>query len=75
MDVGKSQPIPYVYVGHHGEVQNLKPIQAVTACSLDIYNFPFDVQNCSLTFTSWLHHSECSGLCRAAAPCRRHRPL
>ncbi|PKK19633.1 5-hydroxytryptamine receptor 3A [Columba livia] len=56
VDVGKSPPVPYVYVGHHGEVQNLKPIQVVTACSLDIYNFPFDVQNCSLTFTSWLHH-------------------
>lgn len=75
VDVGKSPPVPYVYVGHHGEVQNLKPIQVVTACSLDIYNFPFDVQNCSLTFTSWLHHSECSGPGRVAAPCRRHRPL
>lgn len=59
VDVGKSPHVPYVYVGHHGEVQNLKPIQVMTACSLDIYNFPFDVQNCSLTFTSWLHHSEC----------------
>lgn len=47
-----------MYVGHHGEVQNYKPLQVVTACSLDIYNFPFDVQNCSLTFTSWLHTSE-----------------
>ncbi|KAM9217044.1 LOW QUALITY PROTEIN: 5-hydroxytryptamine receptor 3A-like [Leptosomus discolor] len=56
VDVGKSPHLPYVYVGHHGEVQNLKPIQVMTACSLDIYNFPFDVQNCSLTFTSWLHH-------------------
>uniref|UniRef100_A0A8C8RSL9 5-hydroxytryptamine receptor 3A n=1 Tax=Pelusios castaneus TaxID=367368 RepID=A0A8C8RSL9_9SAUR len=56
VDVGKSPDIPYVYVRHHGEVQNLKPIQVVTACSLDIYNFPFDVQNCSLTFTSWLHN-------------------
>ncbi|KAM7082776.1 5-hydroxytryptamine receptor 3A-like [Ciconia maguari] len=56
VDVGKSPHVPYVYVGHHGEVQNLKPIQVMTACSLDIYNFPFDVQNCSLTFTSWLHH-------------------
>ncbi|CAD7689977.1 unnamed protein product [Nyctereutes procyonoides] len=55
VDVGKSPSIPYVYVGHHGEVQNYKPLQVVTACSLDIYNFPFDVQNCSLTFTSWLH--------------------
>uniref|UniRef100_A0A8C4YD04 5-hydroxytryptamine receptor 3A n=1 Tax=Gopherus evgoodei TaxID=1825980 RepID=A0A8C4YD04_9SAUR len=56
VDVGKSPDIPYVYVRYHGEVQNLKPIQVMTACSLDIYNFPFDVQNCSLTFTSWLHN-------------------
>lgn len=61
VDVGKSPEIPYVYVGHHGEVQNYKPLQVVTACSLDIYNFPFDVQNCSLTFTSWLHTSESRG--------------
>nr|XP_004666514.2 5-hydroxytryptamine receptor 3A isoform X2 [Jaculus jaculus] len=55
VDVGKSPSIPYVYVQHQGKVQNYKPLQVVTACSLDIYNFPFDVQNCSLTFTSWLH--------------------
>ncbi|XP_040113964.1 5-hydroxytryptamine receptor 3A isoform X2 [Oryx dammah] len=55
VDVGKSPNIPYVYVRHHGEVQNYKPLQVMTACTLDIYNFPFDVQNCSLTFTSWLH--------------------
>ncbi|XP_012326057.1 5-hydroxytryptamine receptor 3A isoform X1 [Aotus nancymaae] len=55
VDVGKSPNIPYVYIQHQGEVQNYKPLQVVTACSLDIYNFPFDVQNCSLTFTSWLH--------------------
>nr|XP_056716818.1 LOW QUALITY PROTEIN: 5-hydroxytryptamine receptor 3A-like [Euleptes europaea] len=56
VDVGKSPNIPYVYILHTGEVQNLKPVQVVTACSLDIYNFPFDLQNCSLTFTSWLHN-------------------
>ncbi|XP_008830963.1 5-hydroxytryptamine receptor 3A [Nannospalax galili] len=55
VDVGKSPSIPYVYVQHQGKVHNYKPLQVVTACSLDIYNFPFDVQNCSLTFTSWLH--------------------
>nr|XP_034347028.1 5-hydroxytryptamine receptor 3A isoform X1 [Arvicanthis niloticus] len=55
VDVGKSPSIPYVYVHHRGKVQNYKPLQVVSACSLDIYNFPFDVQNCSLTFTSWLH--------------------
>ncbi|CAB1352378.1 unnamed protein product [Coregonus sp. 'balchen'] len=55
VDVGKSPDIPYVYVTHYGLVRNYKPIQVVTACTLNIYNFPFDVQNCSLTFQSWLH--------------------
>ncbi|KAJ3589337.1 hypothetical protein NHX12_010182 [Muraenolepis orangiensis] len=55
VDVGKSPDIPYVYVTHEGLVSNYKPIQVVTACTLNIYNFPFDVQNCSLTFQSWLH--------------------
>ncbi|XP_066502570.1 5-hydroxytryptamine receptor 3A [Hoplias malabaricus] len=55
VDVGKSPDIPYVYVSNDGLVQNYKPIQVVTACSLNIYNFPFDVQKCSLTFQSWLH--------------------
>uniref|UniRef100_A0A4W3GI92 5-hydroxytryptamine receptor 3A n=1 Tax=Callorhinchus milii TaxID=7868 RepID=A0A4W3GI92_CALMI len=56
VELGKSPDIPYVYVSHDGRVQNYKPIQVVAACSLDIYNFPFDIQNCTLTFTSWLHH-------------------
>lgn len=58
VDVGKSPDIPYVYVSHDGLVRNYKPIQVVTACTLNIYNFPFDVQKCSLTFQSWLHTSE-----------------
>lgn len=58
VDVGKSPDIPYVYVTNEGLVQNYKPIQVVTACSLNIYNFPFDVQKCSLTFQSWLHTSK-----------------
>ncbi|XP_055516469.1 5-hydroxytryptamine receptor 3A-like [Leucoraja erinacea] len=56
VDVGKSPDIPYVYVNHEGQVKNYKPIQVVTACSLEIYSFPFDVQNCTFTFTSWLHN-------------------
>uniref|UniRef100_H2MI51 5-hydroxytryptamine (serotonin) receptor 3B n=1 Tax=Oryzias latipes TaxID=8090 RepID=H2MI51_ORYLA len=52
---GKSPPIPYVYVNSSGSVKNYRPIQAVLACSLEMYAFPFDKQNCSLTFRSWLH--------------------
>ncbi|KAM4619760.1 5-hydroxytryptamine receptor 3B [Polymixia lowei] len=52
---GKSPPIPYVYVNSSGSVKNYRPIQAVIACDLEMYAFPFDKQNCTLTFRSWLH--------------------
>ncbi|XP_024921176.1 5-hydroxytryptamine receptor 3A, partial [Cynoglossus semilaevis] len=55
VDEGKSPPIPYVYVNSSGSVRNYRPMQVVLACSLEMYAFPFDKQNCSLTFRSWLH--------------------
>uniref|UniRef100_A0A3P8QRG9 5-hydroxytryptamine (serotonin) receptor 3B n=1 Tax=Astatotilapia calliptera TaxID=8154 RepID=A0A3P8QRG9_ASTCA len=55
VDEGKSPPIPYVYVNSSGSVKNKRPIQAVLACTLEMYAFPFDKQNCSLTFRSLLH--------------------
>ncbi|XP_048838719.1 5-hydroxytryptamine receptor 3B isoform X2 [Brienomyrus brachyistius] len=55
VDVGRSPLLPYVYVNSSGMVKNYKPIQVVSACYLEIYAFPFDRQNCTLTFRSWLH--------------------
>uniref|UniRef100_A0A8C4T0L4 5-hydroxytryptamine receptor 3A n=1 Tax=Erpetoichthys calabaricus TaxID=27687 RepID=A0A8C4T0L4_ERPCA len=55
VDVGRSPYLPYVYVNSSGVVKNYKPIQVVSACSLEMYAFPFDKQNCTLTFRSWLH--------------------
>ncbi|XP_070305831.1 5-hydroxytryptamine receptor 3B-like [Salvelinus sp. IW2-2015] len=55
VDVGESPAIPYVYVNSSGIVKNNKPIQVVSACDLELYAFPFDKQNCTLTFRSWLH--------------------
>nr|XP_061817725.1 5-hydroxytryptamine receptor 3B-like [Nerophis lumbriciformis] len=55
VDEGTSAPIPYVYVNSSGWVKNYRPMQVVLACSLEMYAFPFDKQNCSLTFRSWLH--------------------
>nr|XP_049599386.1 5-hydroxytryptamine receptor 3A-like [Syngnathus scovelli] len=52
---GRSPPIPYVYVNASGCVKNYRPMQVVLACSLEMFAFPFDKQNCSLTFRSWLH--------------------
>uniref|UniRef100_A0AAY4E4T5 5-hydroxytryptamine (serotonin) receptor 3B n=1 Tax=Denticeps clupeoides TaxID=299321 RepID=A0AAY4E4T5_9TELE len=55
VDVGRSPAIPYIYVNSSGTVKNYKPIQVVSACDLELYAFPFDKQNCTLTFRSWLH--------------------
>ncbi|XP_078282699.1 5-hydroxytryptamine receptor 3B isoform X1 [Rhinoraja longicauda] len=55
IDIGNSPHLPYVYVNASGVVKNYKPIQVVSACNLQIYAFPFDQQNCSFTFGSWMH--------------------
>ncbi|KAM9383996.1 5-hydroxytryptamine receptor 3A-like [Pholidichthys leucotaenia] len=46
---------PFVYLYNTAHVFDDKPIKVVTSCQLGIYTFPFDVQNCSLTFGSYLH--------------------
>ncbi|XP_048683563.1 5-hydroxytryptamine receptor 3B isoform X3 [Caretta caretta] len=58
VDVSKSPDLPYVYVNAAGKIKNHKPMQVVSACSLEAYAFPFDTQNCSLTFSSILHTVE-----------------
>ncbi|XP_049713299.1 5-hydroxytryptamine receptor 3B [Elephas maximus indicus] len=58
VDIERSPDLPYVYVNSSGTVRNTKPIQVVSACSLETYAFPFDIQNCSLTFNSILHTVE-----------------
>lgn len=55
VDSERSPDLPYVYVNSSGTIKNSKPIQVVSACSLETYTFPFDIQNCSLTFRSILH--------------------
>ncbi|KAM6173897.1 5-hydroxytryptamine receptor 3B [Erethizon dorsatum] len=58
VDTERSPDLPYVYVNSSGTIKNFKPIQVVSACSLQTYAFPFDTQNCSLTFNSILHTVE-----------------
>ncbi|XP_035269092.1 5-hydroxytryptamine receptor 3A-like [Anguilla anguilla] len=55
MDEDTSPDAPYVYLKHTGHVFDDRPVRVVSSCTLDIYAFPFDVQNCSLTFGSYLH--------------------
>ncbi|XP_068175437.1 5-hydroxytryptamine receptor 3A-like [Antennarius striatus] len=51
----KSPITPYVYINSTGFVYDDKVVRVVSTCRLLIYTFPFDVQNCSLTFETYLH--------------------
>ncbi|XP_074523981.1 5-hydroxytryptamine receptor 3C-like [Halichoeres trimaculatus] len=47
--------VPYSYLFSDGLVIDQKPVRVVSSCRLDIYTFPFDIQNCTLSFNSYLH--------------------
>ncbi|XP_036442848.1 5-hydroxytryptamine receptor 3A-like [Colossoma macropomum] len=55
MDENKVPATFYVYVNHTGHVTDALPFHVISSCNLDIYTFPFDIQNCSYTFNSYLH--------------------
>ncbi|XP_044125224.1 5-hydroxytryptamine receptor 3A-like [Bufo gargarizans] len=47
--------IPYFNVSNDGKIENPKPLRIVSSCKLKVTKFPFDVQNCSLTFGPYIH--------------------
>ncbi|KAG9351197.1 hypothetical protein JZ751_025088 [Albula glossodonta] len=55
MDADRSPSVPYVYLSYDGAVLDDRPVRVVSSCNLDIYTFPFDVQNCTFTFNSYVH--------------------
>ncbi|XP_056234596.1 5-hydroxytryptamine receptor 3C-like [Seriola aureovittata] len=55
MDENTAPTVPYVYLHSNGTVRDALPAKVVSSCNLDIYTFPFDIQNCTLTFNSYLH--------------------
>ncbi|XP_044218404.1 5-hydroxytryptamine receptor 3A-like [Thunnus albacares] len=55
MDEDKSPESPYLYLYNTGHVYDDKPVRVISSCRLIIYTFPFDIQNCTLTFGSYLH--------------------
>ncbi|XP_073331885.1 5-hydroxytryptamine receptor 3A-like [Pagrus major] len=57
MDENTAPNVPYVYLHSNGQIHDAKPVRVVSSCNLDIYTFPFDIQNCTLTFNSYLHYS------------------
>ncbi|XP_068599610.1 5-hydroxytryptamine receptor 3A [Brachionichthys hirsutus] len=55
VDDDVSQACPYVYVNHTGHIRWDRMLRLVSSCNLKIFSFPFDVQNCTFTFGSYMH--------------------
>ncbi|XP_074492809.1 5-hydroxytryptamine receptor 3A-like [Sebastes fasciatus] len=55
MDENTAPSVPYMYVYNDGSVHDSHPVKVVSSCNLDIYTFPFDIQNCTFTFNSYIH--------------------
>ncbi|XP_027146050.1 5-hydroxytryptamine receptor 3A-like [Larimichthys crocea] len=55
MNENTAPPVPYVYLYSNGRVHDAHPVKVVSSCNLDIYTFPFDIQNCTFTFNSYIH--------------------
>ncbi|XP_073699886.1 5-hydroxytryptamine receptor 3A-like [Garra rufa] len=55
MDENKTPETQYLYVQHTGLVLDDLPFHVISSCNMDIYTFPFDIQNCTFTFESYKH--------------------
>ncbi|XP_017268841.1 5-hydroxytryptamine receptor 3C [Kryptolebias marmoratus] len=55
MEKNTAPEVPYTYLQYEGLVLDEQPVRVVSSCRLDIYLFPFDIQNCSFTFNSYIY--------------------
>uniref|UniRef100_A0A8C9KRQ0 5-hydroxytryptamine receptor 3E n=1 Tax=Panthera tigris altaica TaxID=74533 RepID=A0A8C9KRQ0_PANTA len=58
MNVDKTPKGLTAYVSNEGRIRYKKPMKVTSICNLDIFYFPFDQQNCTLTFSSFLYTGE-----------------
>lgn len=58
MDVDHTPKGLMAYVNSEGHIKYDKPMQVISICNLDIFYFPFDEQNCTLTFGSFVYTGE-----------------
>ncbi|XP_043818972.1 5-hydroxytryptamine receptor 3C-like [Dromiciops gliroides] len=55
MDIDQTPSNLVAYVNSKGHIKYKKPMRVTSICNLDIFYFPFDQQNCTLTFSSFLY--------------------
>ncbi|XP_054455505.1 5-hydroxytryptamine receptor 3A-like [Anoplopoma fimbria] len=51
----KAPPSPYLSINDKGDVEVQNDQVLVSTCRMHIYNFPFDIQSCNLSFKSVIH--------------------
>uniref|UniRef100_A0A665VH90 Si:dkey-49c17.4 n=1 Tax=Echeneis naucrates TaxID=173247 RepID=A0A665VH90_ECHNA len=51
----KAPPSPYLTINNRGDVEVQNDQVLVSTCRMHIYNFPFDIQSCNLSFKSVIH--------------------
>nr|XP_020469509.1 5-hydroxytryptamine receptor 3A-like isoform X2 [Monopterus albus] len=51
----KAPPSPYLIITNNGTVKVANDQVLVSTCTMETYKFPFDIQRCTLTFTSIVH--------------------
>ncbi|KAK2820598.1 hypothetical protein Q5P01_023557 [Channa striata] len=54
----KAPPAPYLTITHDGFVEVTNDQVLVSTCMMYVYQFPFDIQICNLTFKSVVHSVE-----------------
>ncbi|XP_077959923.1 5-hydroxytryptamine receptor 3A [Gasterosteus aculeatus] len=54
----KAPPSPYLKINDNGDVEVKNDQVLISTCRLHIYNFPFDIQSCNLSFKSVTHTEE-----------------
>ncbi|KAM4889399.1 5-hydroxytryptamine receptor 3E-like [Thomomys bottae] len=55
MNVEKTPRDLTAFVNNEGRIRYKKPMKVDSICNLNIFYFPFDQQNCTLTFSSFLY--------------------
>ncbi|XP_036883492.1 5-hydroxytryptamine receptor 3C-like [Sturnira hondurensis] len=55
MDMDRAPSGLSAYVSSEGRIRYDRPVRVTSICNLDIFYFPFDHQNCTFTFTSFLY--------------------
>ncbi|CAK6441861.1 unnamed protein product [Pipistrellus nathusii] len=58
MDIDQTPRGFNAYVTNEGRIRYDKPMKVISICNLDIFYFPFDEQNCTFSFSSFLYTVE-----------------